>query len=274
MEESLTKLHTIYEIQQKKRDEQSWAAMDENERKQEEQKLEEAEGQATSYLQLANETIRLLDIFTGEAAQPFVRGEIVDRLAAMLDYNLDSLAGPKCQELKVHGADRLKWNPKEMLRNFFQIFINLSSLDEFAQAVARDGRSYSYELFQRAARIGRKYALKSEKELEAFLAFADRVEAIKKEEEEDEADGDYPDEYLDPIMSHVMRDPVILPKANMSIDRTTIAQHLLSDPRCPFTSTPLKLEDCLPDTELKAKIDAFVAQRKAARAANAMAVDA
>jgi len=43
-----------------------------------------------------------------------------------------------------------------------------------------------------------------------------------------------------------MRDPVILPKAKQSIDRTTIAQHLLSDPRCPFTSTPLKIEECLP----------------------------
>ena len=190
MEESLTKLHTIYEIQQKKRDEAAWAAMDENDRKQEEQKLEEAEGQATSWLQLANETIRLLQLFTGEAAEPFIRGEIVDRLAAMLDFNLESLAGPKCQELRVADAARFNFRPREMLRDFFQIYINLSHLNEFAEAVARDGRSYSHELFVRAARIGRKYMLKSEEEFVTFLAFADRVEAIKKEKEADEAEGD------------------------------------------------------------------------------------
>jgi ubiquitin conjugation factor E4 B len=32
---------------------------------------------------------------------PFMANEIVGRLAAMLDYNLVALAGPRCTELKV-----------------------------------------------------------------------------------------------------------------------------------------------------------------------------
>lgn len=94
---------------------------------------------------------------------------------------------------------------------------------------------------------------------------------------------------------------MILPKAKQSIDRGSIAQHLLSgasafqllhrctsssftcsftfgfassaDPRCPFTSTPLTLEECVPDVELKAQIDKFVAERKSQIAANKMEVD-
>jgi len=32
---------------------------------------------------------------------PFLRPQILDRLVAMLNYNVVQLVGPKCQELKV-----------------------------------------------------------------------------------------------------------------------------------------------------------------------------
>lgn len=85
---------------------------------------------------------------------------------------------------------------------------------------------------------------------------------------------------LDPLTYTLMKDPVVLPRAKQSIDRGSIVQHLLSDPRCPFTSTPLTLEECVPDVELKAQIDKFVAERvqqvrdrKAAAGSTSMEVD-
>lgn len=299
MEESLTKLQTIYEIQVKKRDEAAWAAMPEADRVAEEKKLSDAEGGAQSYLQLANETIRLFRIFTGEAAAPFVRAEIVDRLAAMLDHNLGLLAGPRCQELRVSDPARFHFYPRDLLRDFIQIYLNLASFDDFAAAVARDGRSYDKSLFVRAERIGRKASLKTADELDRFLAFVDQVEAVRLEDAADDEAGEVPDEFLDSLTYTLMKDPVILPRAkDAPVDRSTIAQHLLSDPRCPFTSTPLTIEEVMPsacrprwahdlaekasDEELKKRIDDFVAQRRAARQKpapttaddNAMAVDA
>lgn len=66
---------------------------------------------------------------------------------------------------------------------------------------------------------------------------------------------------------------MILPSSRISIDRSTIRSHLLSDPHDPFNRVPLKMEDVIPgktcrqrfpkhaltsvDTELKAKIEAF-----------------
>lgn len=45
---------------------------------------------------------------------------------------------------------------------------------------------------------------------------------------------DAPEEFLDPIMSTLMIDPVILPSSHVIVDRTTIARHLLSDQTDPF----------------------------------------
>ena len=91
-------------------------------------------------------------------------------------------------------------------------------------------------------------------------------------------------------MFTLMRDPVILPSSKVTIDRPTIKSHLLSDTKDPFNRAPLKLEDVVPgsspsalivafpfsqeliaDTELKAKIDAFVAERRKQLTANTQA---
>lgn len=48
------------------------------------------------------------------------------------------------------------------------------------------------------------------------------------------------------------------------MDRANILRHLLTDETDPFTRQPLKAEDLVPDTELKAKIDAWIAERKTA----------
>jgi ubiquitin conjugation factor E4 B len=122
--------------------------------------------------------------------------EIVDRLAAMLDYNLQALVGPKYQELKVREPEKLKFNPRELLSDVIQVFLNLSDQPQFVQAVAGDGRSYSKELFKSAIDIGRWRAIKSETEIRQLQAFADKVEEAKTALEAEEDLGELPDEFL------------------------------------------------------------------------------
>lgn len=56
--------------------------------------------------------------------------------------------------------------------------------------------------------------------------FAKSVEeAANQKREEDEILTGVPDEFLDPIMSTVMMDPVILPSSKITVDRQTIARY-------------------------------------------------
>ncbi|KAJ2581266.1 Ubiquitin conjugation factor E4, partial [Coemansia sp. RSA 1804] len=57
-------------------------------------RLQEAERIARSYVSLAHETVHMLAFLTRLAPKPFRAGEVVGRLAAMLNYNLKQLAGP------------------------------------------------------------------------------------------------------------------------------------------------------------------------------------
>ena len=92
--------------------------------------------------------------------------------------------------------------------------------------------------------------------------FAEKVKHIElKQRLNDEALINPPDDFLDPIMSTLMRDPVILPSSKITIDRTTISRHLLSDQTDPFNRAPLSMDMLRPDTDLKEKIDLWIAEK-------------
>ncbi|KAF2085995.1 ubiquitin conjugation factor E4 [Saccharata proteae CBS 121410] len=272
LDESFTAFATIHDTTKSLR---SDSTLDEASRKEKEEQLENAKQRAKSYMGLTNETVAMLKLFTDALSDSFTMPEIVQRLADMLDYNLDALVGPRQSQLKIENPQEYGWNAKAMLAEITDVYLNLRDKDSFWIAIARDGRSYKPSNFAKAAAILRKYALKSPEDIAAWEQLATHVAAAKEADEEEEADlGDIPDEFLDPLLSDIMKDPVILPKSRVVVDRSTIVSHLLSDMTDPFNRTPLKIEDVIPDTELKAKIAAFRAERKAVKAAErAHAVD-
>ncbi|PAV17237.1 ubiquitin conjugation factor E4 [Pyrrhoderma noxium] len=261
MDESLNELAQIASIQ-KEMDTPEWQSKPLQYRREREGTLRSLERHASGYTTLGRSTVDLLKIFTAETKAPFMVPEIVDRLAAMLDYNLDALAGPRCSTIAVKDREKYRFDPKKLLSDILQIYLNLADQEEFVRAVANDGRSYSKELFERAAGIARLKVLKTEDEIEQIRIFVVKVEEMKANLEAEDDLGDVPDEYLDPLMFTLMRDPVILPSSKVNIDRSTIKSHLLSDNKDPFNRSPLKLEDVIPNPELKAQIEAFIAERR------------
>ncbi|EKM79473.1 hypothetical protein AGABI1DRAFT_74542 [Agaricus bisporus var. burnettii JB137-S8] len=267
LDESLNDITQIHTIENEMLDQAAWALQPVRQREEREGTLRGLERQASMYARLGATTVDLLKLFTAETKAPFMMPEVVDRLAAMLDYNLSALAGPKCQELKVRNPERLGWEPRNLLRDIIDIFLNLSTQEEFVRAVANDGRSYSKELFERAARIATGRGIKTETDIAPFRIFIQKTEEMKANMEADGDMGDIPEEFLDPLMFTLMRDPVRLPSSNTIVDRATIKSHLLSDTKDPFNRAPLSIEEVVPIPDLKERIDAFLIERHDKRTA-------
>ncbi|KAJ3801572.1 ubiquitin conjugation factor E4 [Lentinula aff. detonsa] len=272
MDESLSELTQIHDIQTEMDNTEQWNSKPLEYRREREGALRQLERHASSYTTLGRSTVELLKLFTAETKRPFMMPEIVDKLAAMLDYNLEALVGPRMQNLKVREPAKLRFDPRALLSDVLQIFLNLSDQPEFTKAIAGDGRSYSKGLFEQAEAIMFKRSLKSETELEKWRLLITKVEEAKETLEAEEDLGEIPDEFLDPLMFSIMRDPVILPTSRTTIDRATIKSHLLSDTTDPFNRMPLAIEDVVPsadefsDLELKNQIDAFLIERKRMKA--------
>ena len=273
LDEALTKFPKIHDLQIDLRQPPGTFVPDEVTKKQEE--LATAESQAQSYMQLTNETISMMKLFTETLSASFTMPEIVDRVAAMLDYTLETLVGPKSINLKVENPEKYQFRPKVLLGEFVDIFLNLGTSSDFIEAVARDGRSYKPATFQAASRIMERFTLRPPEIAQAFERLKVKFEQAKEADDQAEEDlGEIPDDFLDPIMATLMKDPVILPLSKQTVDRSTIRSHLLSDPHDPFNRSPLKIEDVVENTELKAQIDAFINEmRQKAKASRADKMD-
>ncbi|KAF8862296.1 hypothetical protein BDZ45DRAFT_616996 [Acephala macrosclerotiorum] len=273
LDEALTKFPKIHDLQAELRESPSTLTAEQRTAKEEE--LRTAEGQAQSYMQLTNETVSMMKLFTKTLSSSFTMPEIVDRVAAMVDYTLDTLVGPKSTNLKVEDPKKYQFDPKTLLSEFIDIYLHLGVSDNFIEAVARDGRSYKPANFDGASRIITRFSLKAPEEISAWETLKKKFQTVKDLDDQDEEDlGEIPDEYADPLLATVMTDPVILPISRMVLDRSTIRGHLLSDQTDPFNRSPLKIEDVIPDTDLKARIDAWRAEmRQKAKASRAEKMD-
>lgn len=197
LDEALSKLSEIYGIQTEMEDTAAWAAKPLDQRRERERTLHQLQGSATTYISLGNSTVGLLKEFTAETKQPFMTPEIVDRLAAMLTYNLDALVGPRCQNLRVKNPEKYRFDPRKLLSDILQVFLNLSDQEPFIKAVAGEGRSYRKELFDRAMGIARRRlgSLKTDEEIEQLGLFVVKVEEAKINLEQEIVE-DVPEEFL------------------------------------------------------------------------------
>ncbi|XP_002019136.2 ubiquitin conjugation factor E4 A [Drosophila persimilis] len=211
------------------------------------------------------EDFTVLNILTTEIKSIFCHNSMVDRIAAMLNYFLLHLVGPRKERFKVKDKKEFDFEPAQTVLEISHIYINLSTDDSFCLAVSQDGRSYSDQLFGFAEniliRIGGGQLIG---DMSEFAAKVKKMGDQYKEEQELLADA--PEEYLDPIISSLMTDPVILPSSKVTVDRSTIARHLLSDQTDPFNREPLTMDKVKSNEALKLKIDQWIeGKRSAAR---------
>ena len=260
-DESFNELNTIHKLQEELKARARGEPANEEEygtTQELEKNLLSAESKAQSYMGLANETMKMFILFTKQVPEGFTIDELVDRLAGMLDYNLSLMVGPKCSNLKVKEPEKYQFEPKKILSDICTVYCNLSKQDKFMLAVARDGRSFNVLYFERARDILTKKTQFSQDVIDQFYQFGIRADEERLAIEQQEMDlGEVQDELLDPLMFTLMEDPVILPGSKVTIDRSTIKAHLLSDSTDPFNRMPLKIDDVIDDVETREKIALF-----------------
>ncbi|XP_061832813.1 ubiquitin conjugation factor E4 B isoform X2 [Nerophis lumbriciformis] len=264
LDESLESLKRIHEIQEEMKNKDQWDQLPREQQQSRQSQLTQDERVSRSYLALATETVEMFHILTKQVQKPFLRPELGPRLAAMLNFNLQQLCGPKCRDLKVENPEKYGFEPKKLLDQLTDIYLQLDCA-RFAKAIADDQRSYSRELFEEVISKMRKAGIKSSIAIEKFKLLSEKVEEIVAKNSQSEMDySDAPDEFKDPLMDTLMTDPVILPSGNI-MDRSIILRHLLNSPTDPFNRQPLTESMLESVPELKERIHAWMREKQGGR---------
>ncbi|XP_037003126.2 ubiquitin conjugation factor E4 A isoform X4 [Artibeus jamaicensis] len=261
LDEAIQYLSKI-KIQQIEKDQGEWDSLTPEARREKEAGLQMFGQLARFHNIMSNETIGTLAFLTSEIKSLFVHPFLAERIISMLNYFLQHLVGPKMGALKVKDFSEFDFKPQQLVSDICTIYLNLGDEENFCATVPKDGRSYSPTLFAQTVRVLKKIN-KPGNMIMAFNNLAERIKSLADlQQQEEETYADACDEFLDPIMSTLMSDPVVLPSSRVTVDRSTIARHLLSDQTDPFNRSPLTMDQIRPNTELKEKIQQWLAERK------------
>ena len=261
----MQKLPEIREAQEKMKDTEAWGRLSQEEQEQISSRLEDSERDVKSSLPLCNKTLQMFGYLSTDPdiRSLFLLEELCSRLVTMLLHVMTKLVGSKGLDLKVDNPEQYDFRPKEMLRDLCAIFALFAGSPVFQTECANARCNVS--MLRKAVHTCERLNLLTGESMEAFQSLPDAVQAAAKRVAiEDELLSDAPDEYMDALLLTFMKDPVKLPSGHI-VDRSTITQHLLNDPTDPFNRAPLKIEDVEPATDLKERMDQWVADKLAAR---------
>jgi ubiquitin conjugation factor E4 B len=249
-------------------DVQSWSSLPQDVQSQREESYNQNGEHLSGQMRLANEQIHTIYYLSSQPkiAASFLSEVFIERMAQMLNYYILILLGPQVANLDVKNPSKYNFTPKVLLREILGIFLNLASCaerrTEFLQKVVSDERSFKASVFKRALRFFSKRNLISSEDFTRFQDIVNELEKLSCSVQDlDEILADAPEDFLDPLMQTVMRDPVHLPTSKVAMERSVIMRHLLNNPIDPFNRMPLRVEDLQPDIDLKKKIDAWIQER-------------
>ena len=302
LDEGLSLMAKLRQLQQA-RDSGAWSSLSDSVRHQNESNYTHLGRLAKFHNFIGRDTIATLASITDYVKSFFSHKILVDRMAAMLNYFLHHLVGPNKTNFKVKQMSEFEFNPGEIVKNICRIYVNLAcpnpiyvtsnamsdipnshinpKYETFCIAISQDDRSYSKDLLIQANAI-LQHKLYQPLLAEDMLSIDQTVKKLMNLQINREIPlDDIPEEFLDPIMSTLMSDPVILPNSRKVVDRATITRHLLrfdlfkiilfqtiysicsySDHTDPYTRTPLTMDMLIPDEELKNRIKSFILSKQ------------
>ncbi|KAK6928136.1 U-box domain [Dillenia turbinata] len=275
LDESLNKILELKGLEAEMSNTAEWERRPAQERQERTRLFHSQENIIRIDMKLANEDVSMLAFTSEQITAPFLLPEMVERVASMLNYFLLQLVGPQRKSLSLKDPEKYEFRPKQLLKQIVNIYVHLARGDKeniFPAAISKDGRSYNEQLFSAAVDVLRRIG-EDERVIQEFLELGSKAKIAASEAmDTEEALGEVPDEFLDPIQYTLMKDPVILPSSRITIDRPVIQRHLLSDSTDPFNRSHLTQDMLIPNHELKARIEEFVRSQELKRCGDGVGI--
>ena len=141
--------------------------------------------------------------------------------------------------------------------------LHVCSYPEFVEAVVKNGYYLNGVPLEDAISIVSKHGLVTQQNKDALVAFRQSTKVLEtKARELDKLLEEAPSDFLDPLLATLMEDPVLLRTSSTVVDKATISQQMLNEAIDPFNRAPITQADIVPQPDLKAKIQAWLADAK------------
>ena len=264
-DECIENLSIIKKYQDLISNNEKYSKLSEENKKFEESKFKEKDRIVKAEIKLFNSSLKFLISITNILQENFIKSGLIERLVNLLNYSLNIFVTSRGNDIHVKNLNEYEFNPKFILASILKVYSSFNDYKEFLEFIVKDEAYYKYDNFIKAKKIVEETE-KIPIDRISFEKFNNLINKLKSVEEEIKSKeinfDDAPSEFLDPITTLIMYDPVELPISKVIVDRKTIEQHLLSDQNDPFSKTKLTKEMLIPCNELKKRINEYIQKKK------------
>ena len=128
----------------------------------------------------------------------------------------------------MNNPEAYNFDPRLLLQHIVMMYANMSDEESFLRHVVDDSRSFKTETFEKTVRIlsnPSKGVVVDAESRDRFEVMVGKLKTMRVDiEEEDDLYDDAPEEFLDTLMSTLMKDPVELPSSKNVVDFMTISK--------------------------------------------------
>jgi hypothetical protein len=82
--------------------------------------------------------LRAFTYITKTKAKSFVRKELLDRIAQILNHTLKRINGLKQKDFQVQNPLKYKYDAKWLSKKIIQVYLHFSVFDEFVESVSKE----------------------------------------------------------------------------------------------------------------------------------------
>lgn len=217
-----------------------------------------------------NQYYELIYILTSINKTCFLQEEqLEEKFVTSLNYTIAQIIGVNADTLSVQKMKELKFDVRQILRLVSLILLNYKSEDSILRKMVEDERSYDIKFYQNTVLLLLKENLINEDQIYSIQLLMERwkVFSAEKKQEDDfiiSLGENIPEEFIDPIMNTIMKEPVLLPTSNVIMDKATVLKHLIVDATDPFNRKDLNEGMLISQSELQQKIKAYVGEKRMA----------
>lgn len=189
--------------------------------------------------------------------------QLLEKFTTSLNYTMAQLLESTKEALTLDEMHEMNFYGTEI---FYFVVLSLYSFQSescFIKLIVADERSFSLEYYREAFLILTEETLLNVEEIEGFKHLMKTMEAFSEEKKEEDEFVKYlgdsvPDEFIDPIMGHIMKQPVLLLTSNVIVDYSTIMRHLMTEATDPFNRKELHKGLVVAQVEMQEKLQYFL----------------
>ena len=131
----------------------------------------------------------------------------------------------------MNNPQKYNFEPKELLANIINMYANMGREEIFRKNIVNDSRSFKSEIFTKGLKIinnQKKGVVVDQSQIKKFEILVKNLLILSCDLENEEMYYEnIPEEFLDPVLQTLMKDPVELPSSKTIVDFITISKHYI-----------------------------------------------